>query len=65
MILIISYNGRTIREFIRQLAYVNGYTLEIKKVVPEEMLNACIESVIDTIHLENLLDICLEKKLNF
>lgn len=55
-------NGRTIREFIRQLAYINGYYLEIKKVVPSEMLLACIQSVVDTKHLEDLLFQCLEKK---
>lgn len=54
-------NGRTIREFIRQLAYINGYYLEIKEVVPKEMLEACIESVINTNHLEHILYQCLEK----
>ena len=54
-------NGRTIREFIRQLAYVNGYNFEIKKAIPQEMLLACIESVSNTTHLENILYKCLEK----
>lgn len=54
-------NGRTIREFIRQLAYINGYSLEIKKVIPSEMLSACIQSVVDTSHLESLLFQCLEQ----
>ena len=57
-------NGRTIREFIRQLAYINGYSLEIKKIIPSEMLLACIESVVDTCHLENLLFKCLEPNKN-
>ena len=55
-------NGRTIREFIRQLAYVNGYLLEIKQIIPKEMLTACIESVVNTSHLENILYQCLEKR---
>lgn len=55
-------NGRTIREFIRQFAYINGYNLEIKKAIPQEMLFACIESVSDTKHLENILYQCLEKR---
>lgn len=54
-------NGRTIREFIRELAYVNGYSLDIKNVVPKEMFNACIESVVNTEHLENVILKCLEK----
>lgn len=52
-------NGRTIREFIRQLAYVNGYNLEMKNTIPQEMLLACIESVNNTQHLENILYKCL------
>ena len=54
-------NGRTIREFIRELAYVNGYSLDIKNVNPKEMLASCIESVVNTEHLENVILKCLEK----
>ena len=54
-------NGRTTREFIRQLAYVNGYLLDIKEVDPQEMLTASIESVIDTTHLEHILYKCLKE----
>ncbi len=54
-------NGRTIREFIRQLALRNGYTLNLRKVEPQEMLNASIKSIIDTEELENIIKICLEK----
>ena len=54
-------NGRTIREFIRQLALKNGYTLNLKKVEPKKMLNASIKSIIDTEELENIIKICLEK----
>lgn len=54
-------NGRTTREFIRQLALRNGYKLNLGKVLPKDMLDASIESIVDTTHLENLLDKCLEK----
>ena len=54
-------NGRTIREFIRQLALKNGYILNLKKVEPQKMLNASIKSIIDTEELENIIKICLEK----
>ena len=55
-------NGRTIREFIRQLAYKNGYVLNLKNINPKEMLYACIRSVIDTTQLENIISECLEKE---
>ena len=55
-------NGRTIREFIRQLAYKNGYVLNLKNINPKEMLQACIRSVIDTTQLENIISECLEKE---
>ena len=54
-------NGRTIREFIRQLALKNGYLLNLKKISPKDMLNASKKSVIDTVDLENLINECLEK----
>ena len=54
-------NGRTIREFIRQLAYKNGYVLNLKNINPKEMLHACIRSVIDTTQLENIISECLER----
>lgn len=55
-------NGRTIREFIRQLAYINGYILDLSNIKPEDMLNASIKSVVDTGNLENILSECLEKR---
>ncbi len=54
-------NGRTIREFIRQLAYFNGYILDIQHMSPEEMLHASIRSVIDTDELKMILFCCLKK----
>ena len=54
-------NGRTTREFIRQLALKNGYKLNLSKVMPEEVLNASIESIVDTKHLEKIFNECLEE----
>lgn len=52
-------NGRTIREFIRQLAYKNGYLLDLRKTTPEEIFNACVKSVYDTTDLEKIIYNCL------
>ena len=52
-------NGRTIREFIRQLSYVNGYNLDLTKSTPEKIFAASIKSVIDISDLENILNLCL------
>ena len=54
-------NGRTIREFIRELAYKNGYLLDLQKVEPSEVYDAFLKSVIDTTDLENVIDRCLIK----
>ena len=51
-------NGRTIREFIRQLALKNGYQLNIKNVPAKDMLEASIKSVVNTDLLENLIKKC-------
>ena len=53
-------NGRTIREFIRELAYVNGYVLDMQNITSKDMLDACIKSVIDTSDLEDVLARCLK-----
>ncbi len=53
-------NGRTTREFIRQLALKNGYYLNFNSVSPIELLNASIKSVIDTTDLANIIFKCLE-----
>ena len=52
-------NGRTIREFIRELALKNGYELDLTKTTPKDMLNASIESVVDTNNLAKILNKCL------
>lgn len=54
-------NGRTIREFIRQLALKNGYALNLKKVSPKRTLYASIKSIIDTQDLIQIYNECLEK----
>src|SRR5574344_1130530 len=40
-------NGRTIREFIRELAFKNDYILDLRNTESMDMLNASIKSVID------------------
>ena len=54
-------NGRTTREFLRQLALKNGYLLNLHKIKSKELLNASIASIVDSKPLENLLLECLEK----
>lgn len=53
-------NGRTTREFLRQLALKNNYILNFKNVNSKELLDASIKSIIDTHYLENLLLKCLD-----
>ena len=53
-------NGRTIREFIRELALKNGYALNLSKVSPKDFLNASIKSIVDTKDLSDLIYVCLE-----
>lgn len=53
-------NGRTTREFIRQLALKNNYYLNFNSVSSTELLNASIKSVIDTTDLINIIFKCLE-----
>lgn len=54
-------NGRTIREFIRELAIKNGYELNLSKTSPYDMLEASIKSVFDDSDLEKIIYNCLEK----
>ena len=49
-----------------ELAYKNGYLLDLQKVEPSEVHDAFLKSVIDTTDLENVIDKCLievQKKL--
>ena len=54
-------NGRTTREFIRELALKNGYILNLKKVSPKAFLEASVKSIVDTSELEILINDLLEK----
>lgn len=54
-------NGRTIREFIRELALKNDYILNLSKISPSDFLSASIKSIADTSDLSKLIYICLEK----
>ena len=53
-------NGRTTREFIRELALKNGYILNLSKVSPSDFLSASIKSIVDTSDLAKLIFQCLE-----
>lgn len=52
-------NGRAIREFMRLLFLHNGYVVQWDAVDVEALLNAMIDSVYDTAHLEQILKPCL------
>ena len=54
-------NGRTIREFIRELALKNGYVIDYTKTTSEEILDAMMRSVIDETDLAKIIYNCLEK----
>lgn len=55
-------NGRTIREFIRELAFVNNYVLDLQNTTPEAMFKASLKSVTDTTDLEKTIYNCLKKQ---
>ncbi len=52
-------NGRAIREFMRSLFLHNGYVVQWDAVDVEALLNAMVDSVYDTDHLEQILKQCL------
>src|SRR5574344_702141 len=52
-------NGRTTREFLRQLSLKNGYVLNIQNVNAKDLLTASIESIVDQSDLEKLIYKCL------
>ena len=58
-------NGRTIREFIRELALKNGYVLNLSNVSPSDFLKASIKSIVDTTDLSNLIATCLQQKSTY
>ena len=53
-------NGRAIREFMRILYLQNNYLVDWGSVPVDELLQAMIDSVFDTGHLESVLDRCLQ-----
>lgn len=54
-------NGRSTREFIRQLFLKNGYEVNWQSVSTERLLQAMENSVYDTSALETVLTECLHK----
>ena len=48
-------NGRTTREFIRQLALKNGYSLDLSEFNAKDILNASIESVVNMQKLQKII----------
>ncbi len=55
-------NGRTQREFIRSLAYSNGYRLEWERTNPQQLLRASIRSISSTDSLTQHIHTCLANK---
>ena len=55
-------NGRTTREFIRQIALKYNYNLNLQNFTAQEILDASIKSIVDTQDLENIVNKCLEHK---
>ena len=56
-------NGRTIREFIRELALKNNYILNLSNVSPKLFLEASKKSIVDPAPLAKLIYTCLEEKI--
>ena len=54
-------NGRTIREYIRQMALALGYVMNYRKITVQEYMTASIFSITDISKLKELYNICLEK----
>ena len=53
-------NGRTTREFIRQIALKYNYNLNLQNFTAQEILDASIKSIVDTKDLEDIVNKCLE-----
>ena len=55
-------NGRSQREFIRELALYNGYAIDFTKAERDEMFNASVDSFLCKYDkMETLFDKCLRK----
>lgn len=55
-------NGRTMREFMRMLFLRNGYRVDWSAVPVDELMQAMVDSVYDTTHLERVLRKCLKEE---
>ena len=55
-------NGRTTREFLRQLLLKNNFVFNLKNANSKDLLDASIKSIVDTTYLEELLNKCIEPK---
>ncbi len=53
-------NGRTTREFLRQLALKNGYSLDIHNIDANKFLEASKKSIVDDTDLANLVYMSLK-----
>ena len=54
-------NGRTIREYIRQMALKLGYIMNYRKISVQEYITASIFSITDISKLKEIYIMCLEK----
>lgn len=55
-------NGRTTREFLRQLALKYGYILDFTKIPADEILRAAIKSITDIKELTSVYERALKRK---
>ena len=55
-------NGRTTREFLRQLALKYGYILDFTRISADEILRAAIKSITDITELTDVYEKALKKK---
>ncbi|MGM9587324.1 MAG: Fic/DOC family protein [Candidatus Limivicinus sp.] len=53
-------NGRAIREFMRQLFLYNGFHVNWDAIPVDVLLQAMVDSVFETAHLEQILEQCIE-----
>ena len=54
-------NGRTIREYIRQMSLKLGYIMNYRRISVQEYITASIFSITDISKLKEIYNMCLEK----
>ena len=54
-------NGRTIREYIRQMALYSGYNMNYSRIKVADYIEASIFSIVDISKLKEIYSKCLEK----